>query len=117
VPVDAIAEFRILTQSAPPEYGGTAGATTSIVTRSGGNELHGSLYEFVRNDASIEELLRGTGRAVEAASIWRARPADRSSRNRAFFFGYFEGFPQRPGDHDHRHRADRGRALMATSQR
>ena len=51
LPVDAIAEFRILTQSAPPEYGGTGGATTSVVTRSGGNQLHGSLYEFVRNDA------------------------------------------------------------------
>ena len=33
LPVEAIAEFRILTQSAPPEYGGTAGATTSVVTR------------------------------------------------------------------------------------
>ena len=51
LPVDAIAEFRILTQSAPPEYGGTGGATTSVVTRSGGNQFHGSLYEFVRNDA------------------------------------------------------------------
>ena len=35
VPVDAIAEFRILTQSAPAEYGGTGGATTSVVTKSG----------------------------------------------------------------------------------
>ena len=51
LPVDAIAEFRILTQSAPPEFGGTGGATTSVVTRSGGNQFHGNLYEFVRNDA------------------------------------------------------------------
>ena len=51
VPVDAIAEFRILTHTAPPEYGGTGGATTSVVTRSGGNQYHGSLYEFLRNDA------------------------------------------------------------------
>ena len=51
IPVDAIAEFRILTQSAPPEFGGTGGATTSVVTRSGGNQLRGYLYEFIRNDA------------------------------------------------------------------
>ena len=51
IPVDAIAEFRILTQSAPPEYGGTGGATTSVVTRGGSNQLHGSAYEFLRNDA------------------------------------------------------------------
>ena len=35
IPVDAIAEFRILTHGAPPEFGGTAGATTSVVTKSG----------------------------------------------------------------------------------
>src|SRR4030095_7054435 len=51
LPIEAIAEFRILTQSAPPEYGGTGGATTSVVTRSGTNQFHGNLYEFVRNDA------------------------------------------------------------------
>ena len=51
LPVEAIAEFRILTQSAPPEYGGTGGATTSVVTRSGSNQFHGNLYEFLRNDA------------------------------------------------------------------
>ena len=39
VPVDAIAEFRILTLNAPAEYGGTSGATTSVVTKSGGNEF------------------------------------------------------------------------------
>ena len=39
LPVEAVAEFRILTQSAPAEYGGTAGATTSIVTRLGGNQF------------------------------------------------------------------------------
>lgn len=50
VPVDAIAEFRILTQTAPPEYGGTGGATTTVVTKSGTNDYHGSLYEFIRND-------------------------------------------------------------------
>jgi len=92
VPVDAIAEFRILTQAAPPEYGGTAGATTSIVTRSGSNELHGSLYEFVRNDAfdaknyfsSSVEPLKQHQYGVTAGGPIRT--------NRAFFFGYFEGF-------------------------
>ena len=92
VPVDAIAEFRIMTQSAPPEYGGTAGATTSIVTRSGGNELHGSLYEFVRNDAfdaknyfsADVEPLKQHQFGVTIGGPLRL--------NRAFFFGYFEGF-------------------------
>jgi hypothetical protein len=49
-PVDAISEFRILTSNAPAEYGGTSGATTTVVTRSGGNEFHGAVYEFLRNN-------------------------------------------------------------------
>ena len=97
VPVDAIAEFRILTQSAPAEFGGTAGATTSIVTRSGGNELHGSLYEFVRNDA------------FDARNFFSedVEPLDQHQfggtagfplrRDRLFFFGYYEGFRNEQG--------------------
>src|SRR6516225_8938716 len=50
-PVDAISEFRIITHSANAEFGGALGSTTNIVTRSGSNDIHGSLCEFVRNDA------------------------------------------------------------------
>ena len=49
VPVDAVSEFRILTLNAPAEYGETSGATTSVVTKSGGNSLRGDVYEFLRN--------------------------------------------------------------------
>jgi hypothetical protein len=97
VPVDAIAEFRILTQSAPPEYGGTGGATTSVVTRSGGNNVHGSAYEFLRNDAF--DARNYFSRAVE--------PLDQHQfggtiggplrTNRAFYFGYYEGFRNEQG--------------------
>jgi TonB-dependent Receptor Plug Domain len=51
IPIDAIAEFRILTNTAPPEYGSNTGSTTSVVTRSGGNSFQGTVYEFFRNDA------------------------------------------------------------------
>jgi outer membrane receptor protein involved in Fe transport len=97
IPVDAIAEFRILTQSAPPEYGGTGGATTSVVTRSGSNQHHGNLYEFVRNDAF--DARNFFSREVE--------PLDQHQfggtlggpvrTDRAFFFGYYEGFRNRQG--------------------
>ncbi|MGI9073913.1 MAG: carboxypeptidase regulatory-like domain-containing protein [Bryobacteraceae bacterium] len=45
-PVDAVSEFRILTSNAPAEYGQTSGATTTVITKSGGNSFHGNLYEF-----------------------------------------------------------------------
>jgi len=51
IPVDAVSEFRILTLNAPAEYGQTSGATTSVVTKSGTNSIHGDLYDFFRNSA------------------------------------------------------------------
>jgi Carboxypeptidase regulatory-like domain/TonB-dependent Receptor Plug Domain len=47
---DTIAEFRILTSNYPAEFGRNAGGIVSVLTRSGSNNLHGSLFEFLRND-------------------------------------------------------------------
>jgi hypothetical protein len=97
LPVDAIAEFRILTQSAPPEYGGTGGATTSVVTRSGGNQHHGSLYEFVRNDMfdarnffseEVEPLRQNQFGGTAGGPI---------QRDRVQFFAYYEGYRNEQG--------------------
>lgn len=50
VPLDDIQEFRIQTSTFAPEFGRTPGAQVSIVTRSGTNAFHGSLFEYLRND-------------------------------------------------------------------
>ena len=50
-PIDAIAEFRILTHNANAEFGQNSGSTTNILTRSGTNSFHGAVWEFLRNDA------------------------------------------------------------------
>ena len=47
--IDAIREFNVLTDSYGAEYGKRAGAQVSVVTASGTNALHGSLFEFLRN--------------------------------------------------------------------
>jgi hypothetical protein len=97
LPVEAIAEFRILTQSAPPEYGGTGGATTSVVTRSGGNQFHTNLYEFLRNDrldarnffsAKVEPLKQNQFGGTVGGPI---------AKDRLLFFGYYEGFRNTQG--------------------
>jgi hypothetical protein len=97
IPVDAIAEFRILTQSAPPEYGGTNGGITSVVTRSGGNDIHGTLYEFLRNDKldarnffseKVEPLKQNQFGGTVGGPI---------RKDRLFGFGYYEGYRNKQG--------------------
>ena len=50
VSVDAMQEFRIETSSYAPEFGHTPGAQISIVTKSGGNQFHGTAFDYLRND-------------------------------------------------------------------
>jgi hypothetical protein len=46
---DSIAEFNVITNSMAAEYGRTGGGVINVATRSGSNEFHGSLFEFLRN--------------------------------------------------------------------
>jgi hypothetical protein len=48
---DSIEEFRVITNSFDAEYGRNSGAVVNVVTKSGTNNLHGSVYEFFRNTA------------------------------------------------------------------
>jgi hypothetical protein len=48
--VDSIAEFNVVRSLFPAEMGGSGGGLINIVTRSGGDRFHGSLFEFVRNE-------------------------------------------------------------------
>lgn len=49
-PVDAIAEFKIMTNDFPAEFGRAGGAIVNATLKSGSNQFHGSLWEFFRND-------------------------------------------------------------------
>lgn len=97
IPVDAIAEFRILTHTAPPEYGGTSGSTTSVVTKSGGNSVHGSAYEFLRNDVFDARNFFSAGVEPLKQNQYGGTVGGPIVRDRTFYFGYFEGFRNRQG--------------------
>ncbi len=49
--LDSVEEFKVLTNALPAEFGQSNGGVINIVTRGGTKDLHGSLYEFVRNDS------------------------------------------------------------------
>ena len=50
-PPDAVSEFKVVTNNESAEYGRAAGATINVAYKSGGNSLHGSVWEFNRNTA------------------------------------------------------------------
>jgi hypothetical protein len=62
-PIDAIAEFKILTHNATAEFGRNTGSTTNIVTRAGTNSFHGAAWEV--------RLLQPQRPAFEAEPVWR----------------------------------------------
>jgi hypothetical protein len=49
-PLEAVAEFKVITNNFSAEYGRSGGGVLTAASKSGTNELHGSLFEFVRND-------------------------------------------------------------------
>jgi hypothetical protein len=49
--IDTIQEFKVDNSTVSAEYGQSSGAVVNIATRSGGNNLHGEIFEFLRNDA------------------------------------------------------------------
>jgi outer membrane receptor protein involved in Fe transport len=97
-PIDAIAEFRILTHNANAEFGRNTGSTTSIVTRSGANSLHGALWEFLRNDAMDASDFFSKGVQPLKQNQFGGTFGGPIRRDKTFFFGYYEGFRNRQGE-------------------
>ncbi|MCU1304954.1 MAG: TonB-dependent receptor plug [Candidatus Sulfotelmatobacter sp.] len=98
VSVDAMQEFRIQTSSFAPEYGRTPGAQISIVTRSGSNALHGSAFDYLRND--LLDANNWFNGYVNNPALPKARERQNDFggtlsgpvlRNKTFFFFSYEG--------------------------
>ena len=91
-PVDAISEFRIITQNASAEFGHALGSTTNIITRSGTNNFHGALWEFLRNDAVDARNYFQTQPLPLRQNQFGATIGGPIRKDKLFFFGYYEGF-------------------------
>lgn len=100
--MDAIAKFRVATDGTA-EFGRMTGANVALVTKSGTNDLHGALYEYLRNDdfdannffSNAEGLSRTPyhqnqfGVAMGGPVVI---PKLYSGRNRTFWFASYEGY-------------------------
>ena len=96
-PVDAITEFRIITHSANAEFGGSLGSTTNIITRSGTNQLHGTLWEFLRNDAVDANNYFAPAKEPLKQNQFGATIGGPIKKNKTFIFGFYEGFRNNQG--------------------
>lgn len=92
--IEAVQEFKIQTMQYKAEYGRSSGGVLSVVTKSGGNDLSGSLYEFYRNKSlnseSESEKLAGVGKQPYRRDQYGASLGGPIVRDRAFFFGTWE---------------------------
>lgn len=92
--IEAISEFNIQKTSYAPEFGGKSGAVVNVVTKSGTNDLHGTLFEFVRND--VFDAKNFFDSPTAPIPPFRQNQFGGSlggpiSRNRTFFFLSYEG--------------------------
>jgi hypothetical protein len=95
VSLDALEEFRIQTSTFAPEYGRTPGAQVSVVTRSGANTLHGTAFEFLRNDVLDANDWFANSQGLKKAELrqndFGGTLGGHIVRGKIFFFGSYEG--------------------------
>ncbi|MBN8731407.1 MAG: TonB-dependent receptor [Acidobacteria bacterium] len=100
--VDAVQEFTIQTSTYAPEYGRQPGAQVAIVTRSGTNSLHGSAFNYFRNDKLDANSWFGNYNRIKRPALRQNDfgftaggpvylPGVYDGRNRSFFFVSYEG--------------------------
>lgn len=94
--VEAVREFNVLADTYGAEYGKRSGGQVSIVTASGTNQLHGSVYEFLRNNALDARNFFDQGSAPQfQRNQFGASLGGPIRKDKLFLFGNFEGYRQR----------------------
>ncbi|PYV86668.1 MAG: hypothetical protein DMG05_19140 [Acidobacteria bacterium] len=104
--LDAIAEFRVLQNNYSAEYGRGSGTIVQLVTKAGTNGLHGSVFEFLRNDkldarnffdpARKTPFRRNEYGGAVGGPVWI--PGVYNGKDKTFFFFQAAGFRQRRAD-------------------
>jgi len=96
--VDAVREFNVISDTYGAQYGKRAGAQVSIVTASGSNEVHGSVYEFLRNNDLDARNFFDQGPVPQfQRNEFGAALGGPIQKNKTFLFGNYEGFRQHLG--------------------
>jgi hypothetical protein len=88
---DSIEEFRVLTNTFDAEYGRNSGAVVNVVTKSGTNDLHGSVYEFFRNKVLNAKGYLDSVKPDQRQNQYGATIGGPIKKDKTFIFGSYEG--------------------------
>lgn len=95
---DAVDEFRVLTNTFNPEFGSNSGSVVNIITRSGANNWHGGVFEFLRNDAlNAHNYFEIIGKAPYKLNQFGGTFGGPIRKDKTFFFVSYEGTRERRG--------------------
>ena len=112
LPIDAVAEIKVVTSGYSAEYGRSSGLQVSAITRSGTNRFHGSVYDYERdsdwNANSWQTRANGTARTVDQQRDWGytvGGPIGKPGGDNKLFFFYTQEFrPRTAGGGDNNYR-------------
>ena len=95
---DAVQEFRVITNSYSAEFGRFAAGMVDVVTKSGANDIHGSLFEFLRNDALNASNWNALSKPPLRRNQFGGSFGGPLRQDRTFYFGSYSGLRQRRVD-------------------
>ena len=95
--IDAIQEFKVLTYNYSAEYGTRAGPTVLVTTKSGSNQIHGSLFEFFRNTSLDASSYFASSKEKFNLNQFGGAVGGAIKKDRTFFFIDYEAKRQRKG--------------------
>jgi hypothetical protein len=94
--LENVQEFRVDTSNYPAEYGTGTGGQISFVTKSGSNDIHGSLFEYLRNDDfDARNFFAGSHKDKLRLNQFGASVGGPIIKDKLFFFGSYEALRQR----------------------
>jgi hypothetical protein len=96
-PIEAIEEFKVQTSNPSAEFGTYGGAVVNLTLRSGTNNVHGSLFEYLRNDDLNARSFFAVQKAPWKTNQFGGTLGGPIIRNKAFFFGDYQGLRLRSG--------------------
>jgi hypothetical protein len=89
--LDSLAEFRVLTNNFDAQYGNYSGGIVNAVTKSGGNAIHGTAFEFLRNTDLDARNFFSPERGFFRQNQFGGTVGGPIKKNKIFFFGDYQG--------------------------